>query len=265
MTEMAKGNSGGRRGAAQQTAAQQTQTAPAVAVSNVPTKAAPLTDQDAAQLRQQQDSMYDASTTAAVKMYISNTNFDGQGHSLSQAMNYALDNGVDFATMDARTINAKLGTRFSANDVASMQYTDAYMQIAVHPIGRDVMLQRGAHDDVLRKVFGIADYSRLSESQLQGQLVGKTFQNTSYMSTSYDVTKNPFLSAGSGVSGGREIVFNIKAGSQTKMLFGAQRQSEIILAKGTDFRITGVRYTGRTATPRSGSTKKQIVIDIETY
>ena len=114
------------------------------------------------------------------------------------------------------------------------------MQQATHPIGRDVVLQRGAHDDLL-KSFGIRDYSRMTEAQLQSRLVGQTFQNTSYMSTSYDVTKNPFLSASSGVSGGREIVFNIKAGAQTKMVFGAKKQSEVILAKGTDFRITGVR------------------------
>lgn len=258
---MAKGNSGGRR-------AGNTSTPPATTttnVSNVPRNVVNLTDADANDLRQQQDSMYDASTTAAVKMYISNTDFDKQGHSLSQAMNYALDNGVDFATMDANTINSMLGTRFTANDIASMQYTDAYMQQAVHAIGKDIMLQRGAHDDVLKNVFGIKDYSRMSEAQLQAQLVGQTFQNTSYMSTSYDISKNPFLDPNSPVSGGREVVYNIKAGAQTRMLFGAKKQSEIIVAKGTDFRITGVHYSGRTATPRGGMSKRQIVIDIETY
>ncbi len=253
-----KSNRGGRRAAAAATPA------PPRIVSNVPQNAQPMTDQDADALRKQEDSSYDASTTAAVKMYISNTNFDGQGHSLSQAMNYALENGVDFANDDVATINSKLGTRFDANDVASMQYTDAYMKAAMHPIGKDVVLQRGGHDDMLRNVFGIQDYSRMSEGQLQAQLVGKAFQTTSYMSTSYDVTKNPFLSSSSGVSGGREVVYNIKAGAQTKMLFGAKKQSEIVLDKGTNFKITGVRYTGRTATPRGGTPKKQIVIDIET-
>lgn len=111
---MAKGNSGGRRAAAAAAPA------PPRIVSNVPQNAQPMTDQDADALRKQEDSAYDASTTAAVKMYISNTNFDGQGHSLSQAMNYALENGVDFANDDVATINSKLGTRFDANDVASI-------------------------------------------------------------------------------------------------------------------------------------------------
>lgn len=265
---MAKPRSGGRRGSGigSQTPNITVTTAADVSGSgNAPTNAQALTDQDAANMRQQQNSMYDASTTAAVKMYISNTDFDKMGHSMSQAMNYALDNGVDLSQISAAQINSMLGTRFSANDIASMQYTDAYMQQAMHNIGRDVTLQRGAHDDLLRNAFGISNYGRMSEAQLQSALVGQTFQTTSYMSTSYDITKNPFLSSSSGVSGGREIVLNIKAGANTKMLFGAQKQSEIILNKGTDFRITGVRYTGKTATPRGGASKKQIVIDIETY
>ena len=227
---MPKANRGGRRAAAPQPAPQpvqqpapQQQAAPVVA--NVPRNATPLTDQDASNLRQQQDSMYDGSTTAAVKMYISNTNFDKQGHSLSQAMNYALDAGIDLQNDDLATINRKLGTRFTANDVASMQYTDAYMQRGMHTIGRDVTLQRGAHDDLLKNAFGIQDYTRLTEAQLQARLVGQTFKTTSYMSTSYDVNKNPFLSSASGVSGGREVVYNVKAGASTMMLFGAKAQS----------------------------------------
>lgn len=233
--------------------------------SNVPTNAINLTDQEAQELRDLQDSSYDASTTAAVKMYISNTDFDRQGHSLSQTMNYLEANGVDLATADVNTINRTYGLRLTSGDLASMQYTSAYMDRAVHPLGKDMNLQRGAHDDMLKDAFGINDYSKLSESQLQSKLVGKTFKTTSYMSTSYDVTKNPFLSSSSGVSGGREIVYNIKAGKNTKSLFGAKSQSEIILGKGTDFKITGVKYSGKTATPRGGAYKPQLVVDIETY
>ena len=238
-------------------------------VPNVPTNAVALTDADAAQLRALQDSMYDANTTAAVKMYISNTNFDGDGHSLSQSMNYLLDEGVDFNNIqsqaDLNKLNSKYGLSLTASDIASMQYTNDYMSVATHAIGKDVQLQRGAHDGMLQRVFGIQDYSKMSDKQLAAALVGQKFQTTSYMSTSYDVTKNPFLSSKSGVSGGREVVYNIKAGKNTKMLFGAKSQSEIVLDKGTDFKITGVRYTGKTATPRGGRSKPQIEIDIETY
>ena len=208
--------------------------------------------------------MYDANTTAAVKQYISNTNFDGQGHSLSQTMNYLLDEGVDLQNTPLSTINKQYGLNLNQRELASMQYTDSYMAVATHSIGQDVVLQRGAHDDLLKNTFGISDYSKMSESQLKAKLVGQGFQNTSYMSTSYDVTKNPFLGQGSAVAGGREVVYNIKAGANTKMLFGAKAQTEIIIDKGTNFKITDVRYTGKTATPRGGAYKKQIVIDIET-
>ena len=254
---MAKGSRGGRRagGAGGNT----------VVMSNVPVNATALTDAQADALRQQQDSQYDANTTAAVKMYISNTNFDGQGHSLSQTMNYLLDEGVDLNNTPLAQINSKYGLRLTPRELASMQYTDNYMQIATHALGKDTLLQRGAHDDLLKNTFGIKDYSKMTESQLQNKLVGQTFKNTSYMSSSYDVNKNPFLSSSSGVSGGREVVYNIKAGGNTKVLFGAKKQSEIVIDKGTDFKITGVRFSGKTATPRGGSSKPQVVIDIETY
>lgn len=235
------------------------------AIGNVPSNAVNLTDKEASDLRQQQDSMYNANTTAAVKMYISDTDFDRQGHSLSQTMNYLLDNGVDLNTADLNTINRQYGLNLTASDLASMQYTNGYMAVATHSIGKSVNLQRGAHDDLLRNTFGISDYSKMSESQLQSALVGKAFQNTSYMSTSYDLSKNPFLSSSSGVSGGREVVFNVKAGANTKILFGAQKQSEVIIDKGTNFKITNVKYTGKIATPRGRGAKNQIVIDIETF
>ena len=239
----------------------------AATAPNIPVSATVLTDQQAQNLRDQQDSMYDASTTAAVKMYISNTNFDRQGHSLSQTMNFLEEQGVDLDATSLTAINRQFGLNLSASDLASMQYTSNYMERAVHPLGQDTVLQRGAHDDLFKNAFGIRDYSKMTEAQLQSRLVGQTFKNTSYMSTSYDITKNPFLSAssGSGVSGGREVVFNIKAGKNTKVLFGAKAQSEIIIGKGTDFKITGVHYSGKTATPRGGSYKPQIVLDIETY
>ena len=235
-------------------------------LSNIPVNATVLTDAQADALRQQQDSMYDPNTTAAVKMYISNTNFDGQGHSLSQTMNYLEDNGVDLSTATPQSINQQFGLRLNANEVASMQYTSSIMDVAGHPLGQDTLLVRGAHDDMLRKTFGIQDYSKMSESQLQSKLVGQGFTTGSNMSTSYDVKKNPFLSAssGSGVSGGREVVYNIKAGANTKVLFGAKSQSEVVIGKGTNFKITGVRYSGKTVQPRNSKSKPQIVLDIET-
>ena len=233
-------------------------------VANVVTNAQPMDDATADALRQLEDSQYSASTTAAIKMYISNTDFDQQGHSLSQTMNYLIDNDVDLMNADVNTINRQFGLNLSSSDLVSMQYTQSRMNMAYHNLGQDTVLQRGAHDDLLRNTFGISDYSKLSESQLQQKLVGQAFRNKAPMSTSYDINKNPFLGSGSGVSGGREVVFSIKAGAKTPMLFGAKKQSEVIIGS-TNWKITGVRYTGKTATPRGQSYKPQIQIDIETF
>lgn len=257
---MAKASRGGRRSTGGVTVITNT------GGSTAPRNYVSLSDQDAADLRDEQDSMYDGSTTAAVKMYISNTNFDGQGHSLSQTMNYLLDNGVDLSTANLQQTNSQFGLRLNANDLASMQYTDAYMGVATHSIGKDVILHRGAHDDMLKNAFNIQNYEKYSEAQLKSMLVGQAFKTDSYMSSSYDLSKNPFLSAssGSGVSGGREVVYRIKAGKDTKMLFGAKKQTEVILDKNTAFKITDVQYTGNIATPAGRGARKQIVIDIET-
>ena len=104
----------------------------------------------------------------------------------------------------------------------------------------------------------------MSDAQLQSALVGKTFKTTSYMSTSYDGKKNPFNPSASG-GGGREVVMNIKAGKDTKMVFGAKKQAEIVLNKGTNFKITGIKYDGSYATPRNSGTKPRVVLEIETY
>ena len=232
--------------------------------ANIPTNAQAMDDATADQIRQLEDSMYSASTTAAIKMYISNTDFDNQGHSLSQTMNYLIDNDVDFANADLNQINRQFGLRLSSSDLLSMQYTQSRMNQAFHTIGQDTVLQRGAHDDLLRNTFGISDYTKMTDTQLKSALVGQAFRNKAPMSTSYDMSRNPFLGSGSGVSGGREVVFNIKAGANTPMLFGAKKQSEIILGS-TNWKITDVKYTGKTATPRGGNYKPQIQIDIETF
>ena len=201
----------------------------------------------------------------SVEDYISNTDFDGQGHSLSQTMNYLTDQGVDFEKATASEINDKYGILLTDSDVARMRTVSRELDSAMHPLGRPTVLERGAHDDLLRDQFGIDDYSSMSESQLKSRLVGQAFQNTSHMSTAYDPNKNPFTSKTSRVSGGREVIYNIKAGSDTKAVFGAITQSEIVIGKGTNFRITDVRYSGVTAKPRGKASRPQIIVDVETF
>ena len=200
-------------------------------------------DNDAQKLRDDMEDIYDPDVTDAIKLYISDSNPNGDGFSHSQNLNYKLDNGIPL------NVNEK--------------FIDDNIQAGMHSIGKDSKLVRYCHDDILRSA-GIADYTKMSDAQLQSALVGKTFQTTSYMSTSYDGKKNPFNPSASG-GGGREVVMNINAGKDTKMVFGAKAQAEIVLNKGTNFKITGIKYDGSYATPRNSGRKPRVVLDIETY
>lgn len=203
-----------------------------------------FTDNDAQQLRDDMEDIYDPDVTDAIKLYISDSNPNGDGYSHSQNLNYKLDNGLPL----------------NANE----KFIDDNIQMGMHDIGKDVTLVRYCHDDILQ-ACGISDYSKMTESQLQSKLVGMEFKTTSYMSTSYDGSKNPFHpNAKNG--GGREVVMNVNAGKTTKVVFGAKKQAELVLNKGTKMRITGIRYDGTYATPRGSlGSKPRVIVDIETY
>jgi hypothetical protein len=201
-------------------------------------------DNDAQQLRDDMEDIYDPDVTDAIKLYISDSNPNGDGFSHSQNLNYKLDNGTPLNPTE--------------------KFIDDNIQAGMHAIGKDSQLVRYCHDDILKSA-GISDYTKMSDAQLQSALVGKTFKTTSYMSTSYDGKKNPF-NPNALQGGGREVVMKINAGKDTKMVFGAKSQAEIVLNKGTNFKITGIKYDGSYASPRGyNGTKPRIEIEIETY
>lgn len=202
-----------------------------------------MSDTDAQQLRDDMDGNYDPDVVNAIKLYISATDVNGDGFSYSQNLNYKLDNGKPLDVNE--------------------QYIDTFIQQGMHDIGKNTTLFRACHDDIL-KSLGVQDYSKMSESQLQSALVGTTFKTKAYMSASYDAKKNPFTNPSSGVSGGREVYMNVKCKGNTKVVFGAKQQAEMILNKGTGFKITGIHYDGTTAYPRNKGARPRVVIDIET-
>lgn len=234
---MAKGSRGGRRASASQGSA----TAPSpITSSSAPRSYGTMTDADAQQIRDDVDAKYTPSVRDAIKQYISNTDA-GQGYSKSQWLNHKLENGM----------------ALNANE----KYMDKYLQQGMHDLGKDAILTRACHQDVIQKL-GVQDYTKYSDAQLNQMLVGAKFTSTSYGSASYDVSKNPFITG--APAGGREVFMNIKAKSDTKVVFGAKSQAEIVLNKGTNFKVTGCHYDGTYATPR-GSSKAmpRLIIDVE--
>ena len=201
-----------------------------------------MSDADALKMmKSNQDAYGDPDFVTAQKMYISSANVKGDGYSFSQNLNYKLDNNM----------------KLDAND----KWINDNLQSGMHSIGKNTNLVRYCHDDVLKQA-GVADYTKLSQAQLQSKLVGTNLKSSSYISTSYNSNKSPFHPNAS-LGGGREVVMNIKASGNTKVVLGAKAQTEIILNKGTNLKITGVRFDGSTATPRNGKSKPRVVIDIE--
>ena len=236
---MAKGSRGGRRTHSATTNVQPT----TAQMSNAPVTFGRFDDTDAQKLRDDMTDIYDPDVTDAIKLYISDSNPNGDGFSHAQNLNYKLDNGM--------ALNA------------TEKFIDDNIQAGMHSIGKDSQLVRYCHDDIL-KACGVSDYSKMTDAQLQKALVGTTMQTTSYLSTSYDAKKSPFA-PGAVAGGGREVIMNINARSNTKMVFGAKKQAEIVLNKGTNMKITGVHFDGSTAYPRNGGAKPRVVIDVETF
>lgn len=209
----------------------------------------PMTDAYAKSLRNAKDGNYDPDVTDAIKNYISNNNPNGDGYSHSQNLNHKLDTHG--------------GNASTANLNPTEQYIYDNIRYGMHDIGIKTTLERYDHDKVIR-AFGINDYTKMSESQLRQKLVGGTFSSTSFMSTSYDANKNPF-SPGQPGGNGREVTLKITTKPDTKMVFGAKNQAEVILDQGTNLRITNVYYDGSTAYPRNGSSRPRVVLEVECY
>ena len=203
-----------------------------------------FTDKDASQLiAANVDAYDDPDFNYARKLYVSDAT-DAAGFSFSQNLNYKLDNNIPL----------------SANE----QFMKDMLQNGIHTIGKDTVLFRAAHDDLLKKL-GVSDYTKLSQAQLQQKLVGTTMQTTSYASWSYDKSKNPFLPGQPG-GGGREVYMVMKAGSSTKMFFGAKSQAEIVTNVGTNMKISNVYFDGTYATPRlKGKSVPRIVLELESW
>lgn len=202
---------------------------------------------DAKALSTQYEAQWDADLKRASKLYRSNTDFDGQGHSLSQTMNFNLDNGTPLSQKE--------------------KIADAGLQKAMHPLGGDYTLWRGAHRDLiqqmLQSVGKVKDYQAYSGNTLRQLLIGVQGQTTSYMSTSYDAKSSPFI--GGKSAGGRELILEIKAAASTRCILGQYSQTEVVLNKGTNFRVTDVHYTHKWATPRGGQPAKQVILTMEVW
>ena len=244
------GSAGGSHGAApassstpaRATPRARAQSAP-VAASGPPTGRSfpPLSSSQQAAILAAQRPKQDQASLYAIHEYTRATP-QSNGYSLSQNTNYALENGQ---RLTARQRSMKDG-----------------LQRLMGPIGYETTLYRADHDDFLQRM-GIS-YQQLTTAQLKQTLVGRQWQSKGFTSTSHDRSKNPFW-PGNYAGGGREVIMRLHTGKGTKVALVQRSQAEVVLDIGTNFRITGVRETGKWAYPRVGGRKKVIELDVEVW
>ena len=182
---------------------------------------------------------YDINTKLAIGQYIRQDAQAG-GFTMSQNMNHKLENGL--------TLNA------------NEQYVANKLDAAMHPIGKDIRLVRGAHQDFLQ-ALGINNYANMTEAQINAKITGVEYTEKKFVSTAWDANRNPFMKGPN--SNGREVYLNIDAPASTKAVVGNPNQTELVLSRSTKYRVKGAHFDGTTAYPRSGGAMPRIVVDIE--
>lgn len=182
----------------------------------------------------------------AIHNYIDPTCYASNGFNHAQNLNQALNTG--------RPLTPK------------QQATTSGLKSIMTPMQDNYILYRGDHDDMLKRI-GInmpqlnSTRSKTTDTQLQQALVGQSWINQGFTSTSHTKGMSPFLPGGPA-SGGREVILNIQAKKGTKAALIQRSQAEVLLDTGTKFTITSAHYTGATAYPKAGGAKRQIIIDV---
>ena len=190
-----------------------------------------------------------AGLNQAVDGYIEAHPMPGSLYSKSQILNYAMKTNQPLTK--------------------SQQKMKAELEGGMHNLGYNLTLTRFARNDFMENLSGVAglDLSKfygMKESDIQKALVGKSFSEAGFISTSY----NNFAKAPNGGKPftDKTVKINYKAPAKTQALMpkiGAGGDlGEMILAPDQNYKITGVRFTGQKG--RSGSNYyNQIELDID--
>ena len=175
----------------------------------------------------------------AIHNYIDPTCYASNGFNHAQNLNQALNTG--------RPLTPK------------QKATTSGLKSIMTPMQDNYILYRGDHDDMLKRI-GINmpqlnnTRSKATDTQLQQALVGQSWVNKGFTSTSHTKGMSPFLPG--------EVILNIQAKKGTKAALIQRSQAEVLLDTGTKFTITSAHYTGATAYPKQGGAKRQIIIDV---
>ena len=196
---------------------------------------------------------FNIDTMMAIQDYLNDQPVSGSLYSPSQELNYAMEH--------------------SLNLTANQEFMKDALNDGMHNLGYNLNLEhygRVGYIDSFGRLAGVninsSNFGNMTEAQLKQAFVGLAYTEDKFVSTSYNHFKN-------APNGGRPftdkaVKFNIKAPANAQALMPGNgpggQLGEIVLKPGQNFRITDVRYTGKSG--RSGAgTYKQVEFDVEIF
>ena len=203
--------------------------------------------------------------TATIQ-YLRSDKEAGTQYSMSQNMNTLMQK------------NADAGKPITDGMNANQRFTFRHLMGAMHNLGYNVNLTRYDHGDFVNKLltkagFRNPDFTKMGAAQLQKALVGNTYGEERFLSTSYNNFKNaPQGSKDTFMNRAVRIEYKAKAGVQAMMPGNGPggRIGEILLAPSSgrqNFRIVGVREDSSVQVRQQGtnwlSNQRQLVLTVE--
>lgn len=201
----------------------------------------------------------------ATIQYLRSDTEAGTMYSMSQNMNQLMMN------------NAARGLPITNGMNANQLYTYRHMVAAMHNLGHNVNLTRYDHGEFVNDILKSAgvrnpDFTRMSVSQLQNALVGRTYGEERLVSTSYNDFRNaPQSTRDTFVNRAVRIQYQAKASTQAMMPGNGPGGSvgEIVMGPSggrQNYRIVGVTQNNVNVRQKGTawlSGRKQIVITVE--
>lgn len=192
-----------------------------------------------------QSQAFGIDTRMALQDYLNDQNMAGSMYVQSQTLNHKMRKGLPLTANEQFMVDA-------LND-------------GMHNLGYNLTLTRYDRIGFMNDAsgLGLGNYENMTESQLKKALIGQTYVDKAFVSTSY----NDFKHAPAGNSfTDKAIKINYRAKASTQALMPGNgpggQLGEIVLAPGQSYKIVDVKYTGKKG--RSGaSMHKAVEITVE--
>ena len=262
------GSRGQRSAAASVGTRNPTITAKAISIQNTPVVTQPTIQQ----VKSANNSAFSATDTQGYhQLYNGRGYFQRQNLTIDQqiaTVNYLSDKpvpGTLYSTSQWLNYHMANGMPLSENE----KFMHTYLMGAMHNLGYNINLQRYDHEafvnNMLDQAFGTtgSNYENLSVQQLQSLLVGKTYTENRFVSTSYNDFKNVRTFTD------RAVKIEYKAPAATQAFMPGRGPGgdfgEIVLAPNQNYKITGVRFDNSATAYKKGkgSYAKRIVLTVE--